>query len=109
MPRIYGSNLLDFEKRFGSEEALRAYLVAVRWPAGFRCPRGRGDRAWPRRAGGLIERARCRYKASATARTIFDQTRRGKLFYRLVQQAVEVDPVHWRDVAAAARDHNHNL
>ena len=24
---------------------------------------------------------------------------RGKLFYRLVQQAVEVDPVHWRDVA----------
>ena len=34
---------------------------------------------------------------------------RGKLFYRLVQQAVEVDPVYSRDVAAAARGHNHNL
>ena len=34
---------------------------------------------------------------------------RGHLFYRLVQQAVEVDPVHWRDVANAARGHNHNL
>ena len=33
---------------------------------------------------------------------------RGKLFYRLVQQAVEVDPVYWRDVAAGARGHNHN-
>ncbi len=71
----YPSNLLDFEKRFGSDEACRAYLVALRWPAGFRCPRCRADRAWPRRAGGLIECARCRYKASATARTIFDRTR----------------------------------
>ena len=34
---------------------------------------------------------------------------RGNLFYRLGQQAVEVDPVHWRDVANAARGHNHNL
>ena len=34
---------------------------------------------------------------------------RGHLFYRLGQQAVEVDPVHWRDVANAARGHNHNL
>jgi transposase-like protein len=29
--------------------------------------------------------------------------KRGKLFYRLVQQAVDVDPVHWVDVAAARR------
>ena len=75
LPEDYPSNLLDFEKRFGSEEACRAYLVALRWPAGFRCPRCRADRAWPRRAGGLIECARCRYTASATARTIFDRTR----------------------------------
>ena len=34
---------------------------------------------------------------------------RGHLFYRLGQQAVEVDPVHWRDVANAARGHSHNL
>lgn len=29
--------------------------------------------------------------------------KRGKLFYRLVQQAVEVDPVSWRDIAAGSR------
>jgi hypothetical protein len=28
---------------------------------------------------------------------------RGKLFYRLVQQTVEVDPVHWTNVAAGER------
>jgi len=33
---------------------------------------------------------------------------RGKLFYRLAQQAVEIEPVYWRDVAAAVRGHDHN-
>lgn len=32
----------------------------------------------------------------------------GKLFYRLVQQAVEVTPVSWREVAEGARGHDHN-
>jgi len=27
----------------------------------------------------------------------------GKLFYRLVQQALEVDPISWDDVAAAKK------
>lgn len=29
--------------------------------------------------------------------------KRGKLFYRLVQQAVQVDPVFWKEVAAGGR------
>lgn len=33
---------------------------------------------------------------------------RGKLFYRLVHQAVEVPPVYWRDVADAERGHAHS-
>lgn len=33
---------------------------------------------------------------------------RGKLFYRLVQQAVEVEPVYWADIAAARRTRDHN-
>ena len=44
-------------------------------PEGFRCPRRRSDRPRARHAGGLIECARCGYKASATAGTIFDGTR----------------------------------
>jgi transposase-like protein len=34
---------------------------------------------------------------------------RGKLFYRLAQQAVEVEPVSWRDVADAERGHHHKM
>jgi transposase-like protein len=71
----YPSNLFEFEKRFATDEGCRAYLIALRWPEGFRCPRCQSDRAWPRRRGGLIECATCRYKASVTAGTIFDRTR----------------------------------
>lgn len=71
----YPRNLLEFERRFGTEEACRSYLAALRWPASFRCPRCGSDRAWPRRATALMECARCGYKASATAGTIFDGTR----------------------------------
>lgn len=75
MPEDYPSNLLEFEKRLGTEEACCAYLASLRWPEGFRCPRCRSDRAWPRKTGGLTECARCGYRASATAGTIFDRTR----------------------------------
>lgn len=75
MAEDYPTDLLEFERRFGTTEACRAYLAALRWPDGFRCPRCGSERGWPRKAGGLIECAACRYKASATAGTIFDRTR----------------------------------
>lgn len=34
--------------------------------------------------------------------------KRGMLFYRLVEQAVQLDPVHWTDVADAERGHDPN-
>jgi transposase-like protein len=34
---------------------------------------------------------------------------RGKLFYRLVQQAVEAEPVSWTAVAQAERGHDHKM
>jgi ribosomal protein L37AE/L43A len=30
--------ILEFQQRFGSEEACRAYVFASRWPEGFVCP-----------------------------------------------------------------------
>ena len=71
----YPSNLLEFERRFATEDACRTYLRKIRWPDGFRCPRCDSDRAWPRVSSPLIECAGCGYKASATAGTIFDRTR----------------------------------
>jgi len=35
----YPRNLKEFDARFGSEEACREYLLQLRWPDGFRCPR----------------------------------------------------------------------
>jgi transposase-like protein len=71
----YPTNLMEVERQFATEEACRAYLVQLRWPEGFRCPRCQSTHAWPRKAGGLLECADCAYKASATAGTIFDRTR----------------------------------
>ena len=32
----FPANLVEFEERFGSEDACRAYLTRVRWPDGYR-------------------------------------------------------------------------
>lgn len=32
-------SLLQFQRKFGTEEACRKHLFRLRWPEGFRCPR----------------------------------------------------------------------
>ena len=104
----YPRTLLDVEQRFSSEEACKQYLFALRWPEGFACPRCGGKAVWSM-GRGLWLCGNCRYQASVTAGTIFQDSQyyldeftfrfnrrrsasRGKLFYRLVQQAVQVEP-----------------
>lgn len=70
----YPRNLAELEERFGTEDACRQYLAALRWPEGFRCPRCGAEKAWP--VGGLQRCSICRYAASATAGTIFEGTRK---------------------------------
>jgi transposase-like protein len=69
----FPQTLLEFESRLGTDEACRDYLLRLRWPSGFRCPRCESTRGWPR-SRGLIE-CSCGYQASPTAGTIFDRTR----------------------------------
>jgi transposase-like protein len=71
----YPATLLEFERRFATEDGCLQYLARLRWPEGFRCPRCSAARAWPRSHGGLLECASCAYKASATAGTILHRTR----------------------------------
>ena len=59
---------------FSTEEACRAYLARMRWPGGFRCPRCGVGKSWPVR-GTLLECAGCGCQTSATAGTIFQDTR----------------------------------
>lgn len=70
----YPHTLAEFEGRFATEAACRAYLAQLRWPAGFRCPRCAEAKAWPVRQG-LWQCAACQRQTSVTAGTIFQDTR----------------------------------
>jgi len=70
----YPRTLAEFEARFATDDACRAYLVQLRWPAGFRCPRCGATTAWPVRTV-LWQCAACGRQTSVTAGTIFQDTR----------------------------------
>jgi transposase-like protein/Zn ribbon nucleic-acid-binding protein len=70
----YPRNLIEFDARFGTEDACREYLFQRRWPNGFRCPRCECQKTWPVREV-LLQCAECGYQTSVTAGTIFQDTR----------------------------------
>lgn len=69
----YPKTLMEFETRFSTEESCRQYLVQLRWPEGFRCPRCGGTKHW-RLDDLYIQCANCHYQATVTAGTIFQGT-----------------------------------
>lgn len=71
----YPRNLVEFETRFSTEAACREYLVSLRWPNGFRCPRCGGQKTWPVNEV-LLQCSGCDYQSSVTAGTIFQDTRK---------------------------------
>lgn len=70
----YPGNLMQFLDWFQTEADCWNYLVRLRWPDGFRCSRCGGRSAWltSRR---LFVCSACRHQTSATAGTIFENTR----------------------------------
>jgi transposase-like protein len=64
---------LEFERRFGTDEACREYLASLRWPGGVICPRCKGEKVW-RMSRGLWLCRGCRRQVSVTAGTIFQDT-----------------------------------
>lgn len=73
MAEGFPKTLMDFERRFATDEACRDYLVALRWPAGFVCPRCDGKNGWQ------ASRMRwvcgdCRHQTSVTAGTVFQDS-----------------------------------
>ena len=71
----YPRTLREFQHWFGSEDACRAYLVHLRWPDGFRCPRCQHERAWLT-SRQVYHCQRCGGQTSVTAGTIFQDTRK---------------------------------
>jgi transposase-like protein len=84
MDEDYPANLTELEERFTTEAACEQYLVRLRWPGGFVCPRCQSRGAWTSRRGLLICQA-CQYQASVTAGTIFQDTRKPlRLWFRAI-------------------------
>jgi transposase-like protein len=71
----YPRTVQEFESRFSTEEGCRAYLVSLRWPEGFQCPRCKATNAVVVRKT-LFQCSSCRRQSSATAGTIFQDTRK---------------------------------
>jgi len=74
MAEDYPRTLLEFERRFATEEACRRYLIELRWPEGFVCPRCGSKSSWSMTRG-LLLCASCRHQASVMAGTIFQDSR----------------------------------
>ena len=73
MRKAYPTTLLEFEQWFRSEDACREYLIKLRWPDGFVCPKCGHRQAWRTRRG-LLHCGQCRKDTSVTAGTIFHRS-----------------------------------
>lgn len=71
----YPRTLMEFKERFHTEAACLQYLVALRWPNGFRCPECDHNEAWETKRG-LFQCRKCRHQTSVTAGTIFHDSRK---------------------------------
>jgi transposase-like protein len=80
----FPKTILEFEKRFDSEEACLQYLFELRWPNGFQCPRCCSNEVWQTKRG-LYLCKHCDYQVSITAGTIFHDTHKPlRLWFRAI-------------------------
>lgn len=70
----YPKNLMELENRFSSEEECQRYLISLRWPTGFICPRCNCSKSWPLRRY-TFQCQDCGYQASVKSGTIFEGSR----------------------------------
>ena len=75
MEEDFPTTLPEFESRFSTETACREYLVKLRWPQGFVCPRCTARETWLTVRGLMVCR-KCQFQVSVTAGTIFQDTRK---------------------------------
>ena len=68
-------SLLEFQRRFSTEEACQQALEQARWPSGFACPRCGHREASRIATRRLLQCCACRYQVSLAAGTVFHKTR----------------------------------
>lgn len=68
-------SLLEFQRRFPTDQACGEYLLALRWPAGFVCPACGQGRGWRlQRTVPTFECAACHRQSSVTAGTVLHRS-----------------------------------
>jgi transposase-like protein len=70
----YPDGVRQFRAMFPDDDACRAYLVQVRWPAGARCPRCPQAKVWTLQPP-FFRCAKCGYDFTVTVGTLFADTR----------------------------------
>ncbi len=71
----FPKSLKEFQARFRDDEACRQYLIACRWPDGFRCAGCRQPVAFELARRGLWQCKACGQQTSVTAGTALHRTR----------------------------------
>ena len=71
----YPEDFEQFITRFATERDCYDYILGLRWPRGFECPRCHSDRSWETKRS-LLVCCKCGHQSSITAGTIFQGTRK---------------------------------
>ena len=71
----YPEDFEHFTTRFATEQDCYDYILSLRWPQGFVCPRCHTDRSWKTKRS-LLVCSECGHQSSITAGTIFQGTRK---------------------------------
>jgi transposase-like protein len=96
--RGFPKALPEFEAKFSTEDACRAYLAQCRWNGEPHCKRCASAKVWCERDGTLYECATCGHQTSLTSGTLFHGTRKPlKLWFRAIWEVV----VHRTGISAA--------
>ena len=76
---------IEFDRRFATEEACRAYWIEARWGGEPACAGCGSKRVWAERGGFLFECADCDHQTSLTSGTLLEKTRKPfKVWFRAV-------------------------
>ena len=69
-----GLSLIEFNRRYGTNEQCHAALIAMRWPDGFECPHCKGRKHSYSPARRIFQCSACRVQTSARAGTVFHKS-----------------------------------
>src|SRR5690554_4310120 len=68
-------SLLEFQKKFNTEEACRQYLFDKKWPNGFQCPKCGHNEHYYISTRKLFECKECTHQTSLTAGTVMHRSK----------------------------------